>query len=166
MVSEDGQIWSNYKKGFLIPRKDKDGYLSIHLSGGDREHRKDFRIATLVAIFYIGWPPTNLKDPTINHKDGNKLNNHYLNLEWIERGQNSSIRQNKGEGATNHEAKLTETQVKEICDLLVNTDISFSELQEKYNISKSAISSIRNKRSWKTITENYDFSCRINIHDE
>jgi len=50
----------------------------------------------LVAIFFIGPPPVDLKDPTVNHIDGNITNNHFTNLEWMERGKNSSIRLNKG----------------------------------------------------------------------
>ena len=28
-IYSDGKIWSNYKKGFMTPIKDKDGYLKI-----------------------------------------------------------------------------------------------------------------------------------------
>ena len=31
LVSENGQIYSKSKKDYLIPRKDKDGYLSVFL---------------------------------------------------------------------------------------------------------------------------------------
>ena len=99
-------------------------------------------------------------------EDGNILNNNYKNLEWVERGYNSSIRNNKGAGENNHEAKLNKNQVKEICELLINTDMSFDEIATNYNISKSVISSIKRQVSWKTITTQYDFSCRINIRDE
>lgn len=165
-LEEDGRVWSNYKHDYLSPSKDKNGYLHIHLSGGDRCHRKDFRIGNLVALVFIGPPPKEIVDPTINHIDGNILNNNVSNLEWIERGINSSIRKNKGAGNSNHEAKLTELQVYEICDLLINTNLSYSDICNKYNIGKSTISSIKNQRSWKHITKNYDFSCRINIRNE
>lgn len=32
-IEEDGKIWSDYKKGYLIPTKGKDGYLKLALSG-------------------------------------------------------------------------------------------------------------------------------------
>lgn len=35
-IEEDGRIWSNYKHDYIIPSKDKDGYLKVNLSGGDR----------------------------------------------------------------------------------------------------------------------------------
>ena len=165
-IEEDGRIWSNYKHDYMTPSKDKDGYFKIKLSGGDRQHQKYFRIATLVAINYIGEPPENLKDPTINHIDGNIQNNHYTNLEWVERGYNSSIRKNTGQGSLNHEAKLNERQVKEICELLVNTNLSYQNICNQYNIKKSTLSNIKNQKTWKNITNQYDFSCRINIRNE
>ena len=160
-IEPDGRIWSNYKHDYLIPSVDKDGYLKIALSGGDRNHKRYFRIATLVALIFLEPPSNSLKDPTINHIDGNILNNHYTNLEWIERGTNASIRFNRGEGSNNSSAKLTEDQVIEICELLVDTNLSYDEICAQYGIGKSTLSSIKNQRSWKNITSNYDFNCRV-----
>lgn len=165
-IEEDGRIWSNYKKGYLQPSQDKDGYLRIGLSSGIKNKKKYIRIANLVAFFFIGPPPSSIQDPTINHIDGNITNNHFSNLEWMERSKNSSIRFNKGQGSLNHEAKLNEEQVKEICELLVNTNLSYKEIMKKYNITKSTLSGIKNKKHWTQITSQYDFSCRITIRDE
>lgn len=46
---------------------------------------KDWLVARLVAITFLGEPP---KDFTVNHKDGNRLNNSIENLEWISLGDN------------------------------------------------------------------------------
>ncbi len=43
------------------------------------------KIHILVALYFID-NPNNLE--TVNHKDGNKLNNHYKNLEWLTLKQN------------------------------------------------------------------------------
>lgn len=164
-IEEDGRIWSNYKKDYLIPQKDKDGYLNLILSGEGAKKKKCCRIATLVALVFLGKPPQGMLDPTINHIDGNILNNHYSNLEWMERGKNSSIRKNKGQGTANHEAKLNENQVHEICDLLVNSNLTLEEIGKRYNVDKSTISNIYRKKNWKNITKEYDFSCRITIRN-
>lgn len=164
-IDEFGNIYSFYKQGYMSPVTDKDGYLKLALSGGSRNNKCYVRIATLVAYHFIGAPPTNIKDPTINHIDGDILNNHYTNLEWVERGINSSIRNNKGEGETNHEAILTEKQVKEICDLLINTDLTYDQIAHKYGIEKSTVSNIKNKKTWKKIVKDYDFSCRQLIRE-
>lgn len=159
-ITEDGQIWSNYINNFLHSTTDKDGYLKIKLSGGSREKKVYVRIATLVAWNYIGFPPQHLIDPTINHIDGNKLNNHYTNLEWIERSINTSIRFNTGIGSKNSQAKLKENQVIEIAELLVSTNLTTQEIAKRFNVSKSAICNILKKKNWSKITEPFDFSCR------
>ena len=164
LINEAGQVWSNYKKDFLKPTKDKNDYLQIGLSNGSREKGKTYvRIATLVAYHFIGKPPANLIDPTVNHIDGNILNNHYLNLEWMERAENSSIRKNRGEGIQNHEAKLEEKQVYEICFLLTQTNFFYQEIANKFKVNQTTISNIKNKKTWKSISKNFDFSCRKTI---
>lgn len=167
-ITENGQIYSTAKKRFLIPQTDKDGYLQIELQrpSGGRDNKICKHIAPLVAKTYLGPPPPDLKDPTVNHIDGNILNNHYSNLEWLERGVNSSIRKNKGTGSKNHEAKLTEQEVYEICELLINTNLTFSQIGDKYGVKKSTISNIYKKRNWKQISESFDFSCRKTIRNE
>ena len=165
-IEEDGRIWSNYKKGYMRPKTDKNGYLNIALSGGSRDKRKYYRIATLVGLTFLGNPPLEMKDPTINHIDGNILNNHYSNLEWIERSTNSSIRKNKGQGENNHEAKLTAADVQKICELLINSNLTIEEISDIYKVHKSTIHKIKKKETWKTITSLYNFDCRAVIRNE
>lgn len=55
LITEDGKVWSNWKSNFLIPKKDKDGYLELGLQCENGE-RKMFRIATLVLLTFIGLP--------------------------------------------------------------------------------------------------------------
>lgn len=155
-IDEYGNVWSEYSQKFLTPKKDKNGYLCLSLSGGSRGQTKSVRVATLVALFYIGNPSKNIKDPTINHIDSNILNNHYSNLEWVERGVNSSIRKNKGQGSLNHEAILKEAEVKEICKLIMSTSLSFAKIGEKFNVSKFTINNIVQKKNWKEVTQEYE----------
>jgi len=62
----------------LIPQLNKDGYHYTQLVN-EKGERKHFFIHQLVALAFID-NPHNLK--IINHKDENKTNNHYSNLEW------------------------------------------------------------------------------------
>ena len=158
LISENGYVWSNYKQGFMQPKVDKDGYLSLKLRGKNKKVIYP-RIASLVAWTFLG-APSGLKDPTVNHIDGNRINNYYLNLEWVERGYNSSIRKNTGCGENNPSAKLNAVLVKEICELLQFTNLSTKEIAERYNVSRSSILNIQNKSVWKEIVDSYDFSSR------
>jgi hypothetical protein len=47
---------------------------------------KDFLVARLVALTFIGEPTEKF---TVNHKDGNRLNNRVENLEWLSSGDNT-----------------------------------------------------------------------------
>lgn len=46
---------------------------------------KDWLVARLVAMTFLGLPPDGF---TINHKDGNRLNNNIENLEWLSLADN------------------------------------------------------------------------------
>lgn len=158
LISESGEIYSNYKKGLLCPKTDKDGYLSLILRRETNEKRpKYWKIHQLVALVYIGKPPEHLKDPTVDHIDGDRTNNHYSNLRWVERNVNSSIRKNKGLGESNHEAILTEKQVIEISELLIQRKFTLKEIGRMYGVHKSTISKIKRKKSWTHLTKCYDF---------
>lgn len=169
-INEYGDIISKKSNKILKPNKDKDGYLRLSLCtneiiNGKTHNRKSFRISQLVAKTYIGEPPDYIEDPTVDHIDGNIYNNHFTNLRWLERRVNSSIRENKGIGSQNHEAKLTDEQVEEICKLLIDTNLSFKQIADKFNVDKSTINNIKQHKKWKHISSKYDFSCRVIIRD-
>lgn len=166
LIDEYGNIYSNYKKDFIKSRPDKNGYLHIKLSGGSRENRCDVRIATLVAYHFIGDPPEGMKDPTVNHIDGNILNNHYSNLEWLERKTNSSIRKNIAAEESNGTSKLTKEQVLKISDLLINSNLSYQTIADRFNVKKSTIANIKQKKNWRNVTKDFDFNNRQVTRDE
>lgn len=151
-ISKNGDIYSKIKQKFLHPSKDKNGYLRIEYNT-----RKEFRLAQLVLYKFKGEPPKDMLDPTSEHKDGNINNNSINNLMWLERSINSSVRKNKGQGELNHEALLTKQQVIEIAELL-QQNFHVKEIAQKYNVSISTISSIKNKKAWRYLTLNYNFN--------
>lgn len=68
--------FSKYKKGVTKTMKfslNKDGYLKTKMTN------KNCFLHRLVATYLVP-NPNNYN--VVNHKDGNKLNNHYSNLEW------------------------------------------------------------------------------------
>jgi len=107
-----------------------------------------FYIATLVAEVFLGPRP---KGITINHKDGNKLNNHHTNLEYI------SMRENFSKAVTLHLhrhgedhpcVKLTESQVKEIWQRFKNGERQ-KDLAETFGVNKSTLQALFKGKTWK-----------------
>ena len=64
-----------FRKCHVTPK----GYNRIQLYNG--ETNKNFFVHTLVANAFL--KPSFIPNKQVNHKDGNKLNNSYLNLEWV-----------------------------------------------------------------------------------
>lgn len=93
-VSSWGRVRNAETGKVLTPYRNKKGYLKIGLCNGSGSPAK-FRVNRLVAIAFIP-NPYNL--PQVNHKDGNKENNSYTNLEWTTNEINAKHRvlMNKG----------------------------------------------------------------------
>lgn len=77
-ISNKGEIYSIRQNKILKQKIDKYGYKVIILRD-EQVKKHNIFIHRLVAIYFIS-NPNNL--PCINHKDGNKFNNHVDNLEW------------------------------------------------------------------------------------
>lgn len=77
-VSDTGLVKTTKTGRILRPSVSRHGYERVCLFKMDRERR--YRVHRLVAMAFIP-NPDNL--PQVNHKDGNKRNNHVSNLEWI-----------------------------------------------------------------------------------
>ena len=78
--------WGNVRNAngyILTPYENKKGYLKIGLFQNGKLYKR--RVNRLVAQAFIS-NPDNL--PQVNHKDGNKKNNSYTNLEWVTNEEN------------------------------------------------------------------------------
>lgn len=151
-INEYGDIYSEYTKKLMHPKLDKDGYLTIGLRIVGNKN-KMFKVATLVLVTFVGECPTEIKDPTVNHIDGDIINNYYANLEWMERGKNSSIRENKGAGELNHEAKLSENDALKIIKYIKTTTLSIQKIGELFNVDKSTVHNIMRGKNWKHLID-------------
>ena len=87
LIYNDGRVYSNNRKRFLIPQEIKDGYLRVGLSNS--ENRKWFLIHRLVALHYIDNP--NNKQ-YVDHIDRNTQNNDISNLRWVTTQENMDNR--------------------------------------------------------------------------
>ena len=122
------------------------GYVNIRLNDA-YNIRYNHTVHRLVAITFLG-----LKEKlVINHIDGNKLNNHVSNLEWVTRSQNSTHAK-----SINHLKRGIEFSDEELLNIikeyLINP-IPLNELSTKLNISRETLRTFFNKRSKKILTE-------------
>lgn len=84
-ASASGKIYSYKSKKFLKDRDEKYGYRRISLKQNGSDRLQTFMIHRLVAI---AWVPNPDNLPYVNHKDEDKTNNHYTNLEWCDHTYN------------------------------------------------------------------------------
>ena len=79
IIFPDGRLYSKFTHNYLQPSIHRDDYLSVMLYM-DNEKRAGKLVHVLVAQNFI--PPVD-GATKVNHKDGNKTNNHVDNLEWL-----------------------------------------------------------------------------------
>lgn len=82
-VGSDGTVINNQTGKVLSQRKTSAGYYRVNLRKGDRKYEKPTvrNVHRLVAMAFVANDDPVAK-PTVNHIDGNKLNNCASNLEW------------------------------------------------------------------------------------
>lgn len=126
------------------------GYHQVSLSLlGRRFHTGVHR---LVAKAFLANPDNKEQ---VNHKDGNKSNNHVSNLEWatnqeniIHAYKNNLVKLNYGE--KHHQCRFTNNQIKELKRKLAN-GVSGSSISKEYKISQAAVSQIKKGKTYKNI---------------
>ena len=146
LVNEEGIVKHITKNTIRQPYKGE--YLRLTLY----ENKKQFSINVhdIVAELYLD-PVENTT--CINHKDGNKYNNHKDNLERSTQSENIQHAYDNdltnATGINNGRAKLTEENVINIRKLKSNT--TSKKLAEQFNVSVNTIKDIISRRNWKHI---------------
>lgn len=154
-ADSEGNLYSlNYKnsgKVVMLRPCVRDGYLQTMLLGDDgRYHTK--KVHRLVCSAFYG--KSNLE---INHKDGNKLNNHLENLEYCTHSENVQHAFDNGLtralcGEDNPTHKLTDAEVAEIRAFVSDAKAKGiryygrAELAAKYGVSSAYIKDLVSRR--------------------
>jgi len=164
-IDTDGHVWrhwdgrNNVKRKWLkIPREVKPRlwgrsslYLNVALGCCGRSRK--FRVHRLVWMAFHGEIPS---DREINHKDGDKLNNHLSNLELVTTQQNAlhahrTGLMNPARGERVGSAKLTSGEVIEIRALYSSGEWSTRKLAPLFNVSYHQVWMIVTRKSWRHI---------------
>ena len=149
------KIGRNNSIKFIEPRKiesiDKRGYKRFAI----RTNKKTINVssARLIWTLFFGQIPEGL---TINHIDGNKINNNpFSNLEIITMKENIKhaidMKLMDTRGEKNAQSKLKESQVKEIRKLYNRTTFNMRQISILCNVSEGCIENIINNKTWKHI---------------
>lgn len=156
-VSSIGQVRSVARKGSkqrLLSQQLVEGYPSVTLCF-DKRKKKSY-VHHLVALAFLGKPPGAIGcrrgEYTVNHKDLDKTNNVFENLEWLTCGENyihawsnGRIKVKSGGDANNR--KLSPSDVKEIKALL-NRGVKPSDIAIQFGVVRGTIYAIKSGLSW------------------
>lgn len=109
----------------------------------------------LIVTHFIGVIP---KGMCVNHKDGNKLNNHISNLEIVTYSENQKHAfrlglQTKPNGDLNAGAKLSNADCERLCQMLL-AGYDNETIGKAFGLHSRYVSLIRHGKRWKHLTEN------------
>nr|DAO30480.1 MAG TPA: homing endonuclease [Caudoviricetes sp.] len=162
-VSDDGLVRNSYTKLIRKPFIGQTGYYRIQLSF--HGHPITFGVHRLVAQYFCPIAKEYLdqgltyKDLVPDHKDMNKLNNHYTNLEWVTRKVNTNRAFDAFVGPVgekSHLAKMTDDMARKCCELL-QQGLPSGEVAEIVGVSKKTVVHIKAGECWTRISKDYTF---------
>ena len=160
-VSRDGRVrrrasGHGARPGLVLsPQVHKSGYLYVHLWEGGK--RTAHRVHRLVAEAWIGPIPEGYE---VNHRDGDRANNHVDNLEIVTPSQNvrhSYVvldRDPAVYGERHHHAKLTVLNVRRMRAMWPDWKAlgrTQAALGEVFGVSDSVVSRVVNGAAWQHI---------------
>lgn len=174
--NKDAWIISAIKRGYLRPMPDgsilrakkanADGIVDLDAGYTvvlQQTHKKTgrvyfnmtwmgFRKSVLVnRVIALRFLPNPDRLPQVNHIDGDKANNGVKNLEWASASENERHAHRtglkSGRGSANSNARLSASDVVEIR----TSGADIASLAEKFGVSRSTISNVINRRTWKHV---------------
>ena len=144
MVNSVGDVYTKRTGELMVPKYDKDGYLCLGLYSTITGKRINIRVHRAVMYTFGSPPPADDKDVTVDHIDGNIINNDISNLRWLSRSENSlpiykHTKQFKTEIKRN---RISRERLREKCDVdgivtdYIDNSFTKQQIREKYNVSE------------------------------
>jgi len=170
-INDSGVIRNINTGAIKYSNVNKQGYWCTQFKKDSKIYTR--KIHRLVALYFLEEPSEDLKKVCsenypyivcVNHKDHNKLNNHYSNLEWCTHEHNTKESWRVGntkplKGSLNGMSVLTEDLVHKICREF-EQGMMPKEAVEVFGISRQQATKIRSGHAWKHIWEKYDITVR------
>lgn len=145
-VTEDGVVL-RYGVREISQSVSTHGYAKVYTG---KPHNRMVFVHRLVAL---AWCDGYTEGLQVNHRDGNKLNNHASNLEWVTASGNNThahaagLRGDAGRGERNPMARLSDRDVAEIRAHLKD-GAGCKRIANWYRVHPSTIYAIATGRSW------------------
>lgn len=106
-VSNTGAVRNINKRNPLDPKPGTNGYKKVCIAMGKGQNGVTREVHRIVAETFI---PNSKSGLVVDHIDGDKLNNHIDNLQWVTQKQNMQ----KATRKSTNEPRLTKSQIDEI----------------------------------------------------
>lgn len=149
-IGRHEQSWTRTRQGRdKAVRINNLGYVQVILYKDGKGTGK--LVHRLVAESFVENP---LSNKEVNHKDGVRDNNIYMNLEWVTRSENAlhgTRVLGKNRGSENRCSKLTEEEVLEISKLLKQGE-SQTEISKLFNTTSGCVYRIAHGHNWSWLT--------------
>jgi len=177
-ISNYGSIRNNVTNEIFFPTsRNSAGYVHTSLCTESFKVYTSVLVSRLVAWEFCDGYDKELNRVEVNHKDINRANNYYENLEWVTRGENTKFAYVHGNrkvivpdsrgprakirGSLNPKNVFSEEFVHELCQLFTDGK-STKEILKIFNTSKklntqlySLLMTLKHRKGWGHITEKY-----------
>ena len=161
-ASNIGRFRNAITKKILKQFESTHGYMVLQ-ARPEMHQVINVRIHRAVAEAFFGPCPDGY---VVNHKDGNKKNNHIENLEYVTPSENNQHALDTGlrntcsgknarKGTGHHFATISEDVVYEILRIRDQTGYGCRKIGKMLNLSRSVVNHIISGNSWKETVEKY-----------
>lgn len=162
-ASNIGRFRNAQTKKVLKQFESLHGYMILQAKP-EKYETVNVRIHRAVAEAFLGKCPEGY---VVNHKDGNKHNNHIENLEYVTPGANNqhaldnglrhtaNMKEKAVRGEAHCCATITEEVVYKILKMRDETGYGCRRIAKALNINRSVVNHILSGHSWKETVEKY-----------
>lgn len=130
------------------------GYMHVSLSQDGVKKR--FAVHRLVMIAFEGF---NKLNPIVNHRDGDKTNNNYSNLEWCTYSHNAlhAVRTGLKSKFKNEYRQYDDSVIHSVCKMIVENNRT-CDIRDILGVPSHLVCNVRKGFQYKDISSLYDFS--------
>lgn len=156
-ISDHGRIVSrDHRKNtvsFLSPHLDSLGYFNTQLRM--KPANRKCRVHQLVGEHFCEMIPVLGKRMVWNHRDGNKQNNYYKNIEYVTALYNCQHAVEIGlfntKGEKHHNSRLTENDIRSI-RALSTTGLTCKQISSRFGVNRRTIGDVLSGSCWGWLT--------------